>query len=359
LVFLNHGSFGACPRPVFERYQALQRELEASPVEFLGRRLEGRLDEARAGLAAYLGAEGEDFFFFPNPTAAVNAVARSLSLEPGDQILATDHEYGACDLTWEFVCAKTGAEYVRQEVPVPVGSPEEIVESIWAGHGPRTRVLFVSHISSRTAVQFPVEELCQRAREAGVLSIVDGAHAPGQIPVDVQAVGADFYAATANKWLCAPKGSGFLWGHRERQAEVDPQIVSWGYEPGQRFGERRHWQGTRDPAAWLSIPDAIDFQREHGWNEVRARCRALVNRAREGVVALTGLEPVSGQPLQMASLPLPPCDAEAVQKRLFEEHRIEVPVFDWEGEQFLRVSIQGYNDTADVEALLDALPGVL
>lgn len=341
---------------MFEAYQAWQRDLERSPVEFLGRRFEGLLDAARLELSGLVGGKPGDLLFFPNATAAVNAVARSLPLEPGDEILSTDHEYGAVDLTWQFVAAKTGARYIRQPVPVPLGSAEEVVDAVWAGAGPRTRVLSLSHITSRTALRFPVEALCRRAREAGILSIVDGPHAVAQIPLDVEAVGADFYAGNCHKWLCAPKGAGFLWTRPEQQEWMEPGIVTWGYEPGQRFAERRHWQGTRDPSAYLSVPAAIDFQREHGWDEVRRRSYELVDRARTAVAGWGGLEPLSSHLLQMASIPLPPCEVDEVQRRLFAEHRIEVPVWEWNGMPFVRISVQGYNTDEDVAALIAALP---
>jgi isopenicillin-N epimerase len=363
VVFLNHGSFGACPRPVFERYQAWQRELERRPVEFLQRRLPELLDEARAELAAYVGADPGDLVWAPNATAALNMVARSLDLEPGDEILTTDHEYGALDLTWDFVCRKTAARYVKQPVRPPFRSPEDVVEALWAGVTERTRVLFFSHISSRTATVFPVEELCRRARAAGIMTIVDGAHAPGQIPVDLGSIGADVYAGNCHKWLCAPKGSGFLWARPEHQPWIEPAVVSWGFAPDQAFAERSHWQGTRDPAAFLSVPAAIAFQREHAWERVRDRYHELTREARASISAWSGLEPLTPDSrewfVQMASLPLPPCDPEEVHRRLHEEHAIEVPVWDWNGTPLIRVSLQAYNTAADLEALVDALPRVI
>ncbi len=200
VVFLNHGSFGACPRPVFEVYQAWQRELEWQPVEFLQRRANTLLDEARTRLAAYVNATPDDLVFVPNATIGLNIVARSLPLQPGDEILATDHEYGALDLTWAHVCRKTGARYVRHQIPVPLtGTPEELADAFWAAVTPRTRVVFLSHLTSPTALIFPVAEICRRAREAGIVSIVDGAHVPGHLPLDLTAVGADAYSGNCHK----------------------------------------------------------------------------------------------------------------------------------------------------------------
>jgi hypothetical protein len=200
VTFLNHGSFGACPRAVFERYQEWQLELERQPVLFLARRHEELLGEARAALGAYVGADPDDLVFVPNATAGVNVAARALGLEPGDDVLSTDLEYGALDLTWEHVCAELGARYVRTPIRLPVESAEEIVDAVWAGVGPRTRVLFLSHHTSVTALTLPVEELCRRARERGIRTVVDGAHAPGHLPLDLRALDSDFYAGNCHKW---------------------------------------------------------------------------------------------------------------------------------------------------------------
>jgi len=198
VVFLNHGSFGACPRTVFEVYQNWQLELERQPVAFLGRRAIGLLAEARARLGAYLGCEADSLVYFPNPTTALNMVARSLALQAGDEILTTDHDYGALDRTWRFICKKSGARYIRRAVPLPVGSQDEFVENFWLGVTPQTRVIFISHITSPTALIFPVTQICRRAREAGILTIVDGAHAPGQIPLSLETIGADLYAGACH-----------------------------------------------------------------------------------------------------------------------------------------------------------------
>lgn len=204
VVFLNHGSFGACPRPVFEVYQNWQRELERQPVEFLGRRSTELMAVARAKLAAYLETDAGDVVYFPNPTTAISMVVRSLELKPGDEILTTDHEYGAMDRTWRFLCSQTGWKYVRREIPLPVTTHTELVEHFWAGVTDRTRIIFISHITSPTALTFPVRQICQRAHQAGILTIVDGAHAPGQIPTSLTDLGADIYTGACHKWFCPP-----------------------------------------------------------------------------------------------------------------------------------------------------------
>src|SRR3972149_4609479 len=222
VIFLNHGSFGACPKTVFEVYQNWQRELERQPVEFLGRRIADLLAEARTQLAAYLGVESDEVVCFSNPTMAINMVARSLDLHPGDEVLASDHEYGALDRTWRFICRQKGAKYIQQPISLPITSQEDVIKTIWQGVSKQTRVIFISHITSPTALVFPVEEICHRARTAGILTIVDGAHAPGQIQLDLDTIGADFYAGACHKWLCAPKGAGFLFARRSAQSRLPP-----------------------------------------------------------------------------------------------------------------------------------------
>jgi len=367
VVFLNHGSYGASPRPVFDAYQEWQRELEGQPVEFLGRRLRGLLEASRAALGAYVGADGDDLVYVPNSTFALNVVARALPLSPGDEVLGTDHEYGAIERTWRFVCGRRGARYVRQAVPLRPSSPDEVVEAIWAGVTPRTRVLFLSHITSPTATVFPIEPLLRRARAAGILSVVDGAHAPGQLPLDLEALGADFYAGNCHKWLCAPKGSAFLHARREVQELLSPLVVSWGWQsdrPGpSRFVDEQQLQGTRDPAAFLAVPAAIRFLEQHDWPAVRRRCHDLLAGARRAIGALTGLPPLTPDTpdwyAQMAAFPLPPCDGPALKERLYRSYQIEVPVTSWQGLAFVRVSVQGYTSAADVAALVGALADLL
>ena len=364
VVFLNHGSFGACPKAVFAEYQRLQLELEREPVDFLhtDRTLPARQAAVRAGLGAFLGARADDLALVPNATWGGNVVARSLRLAPGDEVLTTDHEYGAMERTWAFACEKAGARLVRRELPLPLDDPAAVVDAVWAGVTPRTRVLVVSHVTSSSGVILPVGELVRRAREHGLLSFVDGAHAPGQVPLDLDALGADFYTGNCHKWLLAPKGAAFLHARRDRQDRLEPLAVSWGWRadrPGpSRFVDEHDWTGTRDPSAHLAVPAALAFRREHDWDKVMAGCRELALAARDLLLAEVGLPalcPPHPWLAQMVAIPLPPVDAARLGAALRERHAIEVPVTTCAGRPWLRISLQAYNTLRDIELLIDAL----
>jgi isopenicillin-N epimerase len=344
VVFLSHGTFGACPRPVFERYQAWQRELEREPVEFISRRLPDLLEHARSELGGFVGAAGDDLTFVPNATTGVNLAARALDLQPGDEVLATTLEYGACELTWERVCERTGARYVRAEVG-----------QLFEHRSERTRAVFLSHITSETARLLPVEEVVAEARAEGLATIVDGAHAVAQVDLDLAALGADFYAGNCHKWLSCARPSGFLYVRPEWQQRVDGPIISWGYEEPSSYQSRVERQGTRDPSAYLTVPAAIEFHREHNDRE---RCVSLAREARRELCALLGTEPIAPEEmvLQMASVRLATPDP-GLSQRLFDDYRIEVPL-SRDG-SLLRVSIAPYNDRNDVERLLSAVSAVV
>jgi len=340
VTYLNHGSFGACPRPVFEVYQQWQRELEREPVEFIIRQLPDLLAESRAALAAYVGAAADDLTFVPNAGTGVNMAARAVGLAPGDEVLATDLEYGAMNFTWEWICERAGARYVR----VPW---DELFEHV----SERTRVLYLSHITSETGLELPAAELVARGRDLGLVTIVDGAHAPGHVPLDIASIGSDFYSGNCHKWLCAPKGAGFLWVAPEWQERVHGTIVSWGYsEDRGSFIERTQFQGTRDSSAYLSVPAAIAFVQEH---DDAARCAALAREARRRLCELLDTEPIAPEAMvqRMASFRVPG-DAYALQHALWENHRIEIPAMQ---DDLMRVSIAMYNDRTDVDRLLSAL----
>lgn len=362
VTFLNHGSFGACPAEVFEVYQAWQLELEREPVEFLGRRLPHLMLGARRALSGYLACDEDELVFVHNATTAINTVARSLPLAAGDEILATNLEYGALDRAWDAVCRDRGSRYVRMPVSLPVGSREDVADEIWSGVTDRTKVLFISHITSTSALTLPVELLIPRARERGITTVIDGAHVPGQIPLDLHALGADFYTGNCHKWMMTPKGCAFLYAHRSVQYVVRPIVVSWGDNPldTTEFVRELEFQGTNDFASYLSIEAAIGFMQRHDWSTVRQRCHLLVDRYRERMRLITGLPSLSPDGTdwysQMSSHPLPECDGDAFQRTLFDEYRIEIPVMRGpSGESFLRISVQGYNTIEDVDRLLAAV----
>jgi len=370
VAFLNHGSFGAAPRPVMQAYQEWQVRLEREPVQFMATDLPGLLARARETLGGFVGARPEDLVFVPNATYAVNAVARSIKLSPGDEILATDHEYGACDRTWQFACQESGARYVRQPISLPAESAEAIVDQLWQGVTPRTRLIALSHITSPTALTLPAQSIGRRAREQGILTLIDGAHAPGQIPLHLATLGVDFYAGNCHKWMMAPKGAGFLFARPEVQALVQPLVVSWGWQPepwfttGSTFVDLFEWGGTDDPAAFLAVPAAIEFMRQHDWPAVRSECHTLLRRALQEIGEETGLTGAyaadDGFYHQMGIAPLPPVgDVREFQKRLYQEHRVEVPILEWNDRPFVRISVQGYNTQADLDRLRHGLGTLL
>jgi isopenicillin-N epimerase len=362
VTFLNHGSYGATPKPVFKEYQRWQRELENQPVEFLGRRHNDLMRTSREALGNYLGTSAGNLIYAQNVTIALNIVASSLELDGGDEVLSTNHEYGALDRTWRFLSKERGFTYITQ--PVDLTSQDAFVESLWRGVALRTRVIFLSHITSPTATIFPVEKIIQRARAAGILTIIDGAHVPGQLQLNLDSLGADFYGGNLHKWLCAPKGAGFLYARPEVQHLLKPLVVSWGYEPetpsGSNFIDHNEWWGTRDIAAFLTVPKAIEFQQEQDWAEVRSVCHRLAVETWNRINDLTGLVPLHSDPetwfAQMTISPLPAdTDIIAFKKRLYDEYRIEIPLFDWQGSKLIRLSVQGYNSKHDMDKLLDAL----
>ena len=370
IVFLNHGSFGATPRPVFAEYQEWQRCLEQQPVQFIVNELWDYLAFAREKLGAFIGANPSDLVFIPNSTFGLNVVARSLKLRPGDEVLTTNHEYGACDNVWHFLSQKHGFRYVQQSISLPVVSPEAIVEQLWQGVTPHTKYIFLSHITSATALCFPVAEICRRAREEGIITIIDGAHAPGQIPLDLKAIDPDFYFGNTHKWLCSPKGSAFLFARADKQPLIEPLVIGWGWGQnrtltfGSDFLDYMQWLGTNDLSAYLSVPAAIRFQEEHNWTAVRNQCHVLLSQAMHSICTLTGLPPIypegGGFYHQMATIPLPQLvDTEAFKVQLYEAYKVEVPIVTWNGRHFIRISIQAYNTPSDVDTLLEALGTLL
>jgi isopenicillin-N epimerase len=375
VIYLNHGSFGACPRQVFDAYQSWQRELERNPVAFIGQRLPALLSQARFKLADYLGVDPNEVVYFTNPTTAINMAARSLDLKPGDEILTTTFEYPAMEQTWNYIAHKTGARYIHQPTPLPVLSEEEFIESFWTGVNPNTRVIFLSHIAPFIALILPIQEICRRARAAGIITMIDGAHAPSQIPLNLTEIGADVYVGACHKWLSAPKGAGFLYASPAAQAWLEPLVISGGWVEEKPLSslnapDGRSWlvvynesQGTRDPSAFLSVPAAIQFQESHHWDEQRQRCHELISSTRARINALTGLPalcPDSNRFFsQMASVLLPDTDIGLLGRRLNEEFHIVAPIIPVQDKFCLRISFQAYNDEYDADQIVHALAEIL
>ncbi len=374
VVFLNHGSFGACPRPVFAKYQEWQLELERQPVEFLGRNLTETMRVPRIALAEELGTTPDNIVGLTNATLGLNIVAQSLDLKPGDQILTTDHEYSALEKTWAYVCRKTDAEIVVVKVPLPLTSEAQFTDAILAGMTERTRVLFLSHITSPTALLFPIERSIAEARKRGIWSVIDGAHTPGHIRLELDRLGADFYAGNCHKWLMTPKGSAFLHARPEVQPLINPLVISHGWtdkskEPGAKgafgnspFIDELEMQGTRDPAPWLTVPAALDYRRENDWASVAAHCQALAQDTARRLAERTGLAPLSTPEFcapQMVAMPLPDCDTDALKLALYDKYRIEIPVFRWQDTCIIRLSVQGYNSRPQMDLLIEALTDLL
>jgi len=374
VAFLNHGSYGACPREVLRHQADLRAEMEAEPVRFLGRDLDDRLDAARAALGAFVGADPDDLAFVSNATGGVNAVLRSLRLAPGDELLTTDHAYQACRNTLDFVAERSGARVVTVTLPFPVASGQAIVDTVLAGVTPRTRLALLDHITSPTALILPIGPLVAALAARGIESVVDGAHAPGMVPLDLRALGAAYYSGNCHKWLCTPKGSAFLFVRRDRQADIHPLTISHGAvgeRPGRtRFRLEFDWMGTQDPTAWLSVPKAIEYLGglvPGGWPALMARNRAVALEARRLLCAAVGTEPACPDEMigTLASVILPDGPAtetgwrvpDPLKARLFDGHRIEVPIFRWPAppRRLVRISAQLYNHREQYVRLADVL----
>lgn len=374
VVFLNHGSFGACPRPVFETYQAWQLELERQPVAFLGRDLSERTKVPRVALSAFLGTTSENIVGLVNATEGLNIVAQSLDLKEGDEILTTDHEYSALEKTWAYVARRTGAKIVTVKVPMPFVSETAFTNTLVEAMNERTRVLFLSHITSPTALVFPIARPIAEAKKRGIWTVIDGAHTPGHIPLNLDALDVDFYSGNCHKWLMTPKGSAFLYVRPELQGMINPLVISHGWtaeskQPDAKgafgnspFIDELEMQGTRDPAAWLTVPAAIEFRREHGWDSVAAGCRELAQDTARRLRELTGLAPLSSPEFcapQMVAMPIPDTDTLELAKALMARYSIEIPVFKWQDHSIVRVSVQGYNSPGQMDILIEALTELL
>jgi isopenicillin-N epimerase len=366
VVYLNHGSFGACPRVVLELQSRLRARLEAEPVRFFLHGLEKMYDEALAALGAFVGADPADLAFVPNATTGVNAVLRSLRFEPGDELLVTDHAYGACRNALDWVAARAGVRVVVARVPFPLSSSDEVESGVLAAATARTRLALLDHVTSPTGLVFPVKRLVAALNERGIDAVIDGAHAPGMLPLALRDLGAAYYTGNCHKWLCAPKGAAFLHVRRDRQEGLVPTTVSHGLtEPRtdrSRFQLLFGWTGTGDPTAALCVPEAIRVVGgllPGGWPELMERNHALALAGRDRLCAALGIgAPAPDSMLgSLATVPLPDGFDQALMDELWTRDAIEVPVFAWPAapRRCIRISAQLYNTIAQMEHLAGAL----
>jgi isopenicillin-N epimerase len=356
--FLNHGSFGATPRAVLESQSRLRERIEARPVEMLGRRCGELLDDSKRVLGEFLGAAPQDIGFTANATAGINAVIRSLTFAGGDELLTTNHVYRAVRKTMQYLAGRAGAMVREVQIPLPVAGPQEIVNAIAGGLTGKTRLVVICHVTSPTAVVFPVAKIVTLCAERGVDVLIDGAHAAGVLDLNIESIGAAYYTGNLHKWLCAPKGSAFLWVRPDRQKGIHPNTISHFLDEG--FANEFNWQGTRDISAWVGAKDSVEFMASLGWPRIKQHNHAMAIWVQAMLCQKWGVEPLT--PLDgsmlgaMASVPLPDGvrrfgTVEALQAVLFNEHRFEVPVIDFDGRWLVRPCCQVYNTAGQYERL--------
>jgi len=367
VTFLNFGSFGACPKPIFERYQQYQLELEQEPVQFITVTGLQYLKQSREALAAYINCPADDVVYVTNPSYAVNIIAKSFNLQKDDEILTTNLEYGACDRTWNYYCKKVGAKYIRQPITLPIPSKEDLINEFFKGLTSKTKLVFISHLTSSTGLRMPVEEICAIAKQKDILTFVDGAHAPGQLPLNLQTLQADIYTGACHKWMMTPKGSSFLYVKNEHQHLFDPLIVSWGYQstaPSQsQFLDYHQMQGTRDFSAFLCIPNAIEFMQQNNWSVVSKTCKEIVQQNAPRFCKLlkaTPTAPITDDFIcQLYSTPIKTKQPLELHRHFFNQYKIEVPVMPHGDNVFLRYSIQAFNTQNDLDKLYNAVEDII
>jgi isopenicillin-N epimerase len=366
--FLNFGSFGACPRVIIDDYQQWQRMLESEPVQFIAFEGAKLLERSRKALATFVGCDADDLVYVTNPTYAVNIVAKSLKLQPNDEILTTNLEYGACDRTWEFYCDKAQAQYVRHPIALPIIDEETCIQDFLKGISPRTKLVFISHITSTTALRLPVEKLIPHLHVLGIPVFVDGAHAPGHIALDLKNLGADYYTGACHKWMMTAKGSSFLYVKPALQSGLEPLLVSWGYKSAQPsqslFLDYHQMQGTRDFSAFLTIPKAIDYMQEHHWPLLSEECKKITfdfGRQLLNIVGSDALAPINTNFMgQMFSCPIEIHQMAApanmgLQRMLYEKYHIEIPAMVHGSSTYLRFSTQVFTHPSDLQHLLSTV----
>jgi isopenicillin-N epimerase len=366
VTFLNHGSFGPAPRPVLEARQKWLDVVQSNPMDFFVRKYGEHLEVVRQRLGTFVGAPPADLAFVANATVGTNTVATSVHLQPGDEVLLNDHEYGAVLRIWQRACERAGATLVVQPIPVPVESPEQIVDALVSGMTARTKLVVFSHITSATAMVFPAEALCREARRRGIAVCIDGPHAIAMRPLNIAALDCDYYLASCHKWLAAPIGSGFMYVHPRAQEMLQPAVLSWGHLPddsGLRWNYELEWFGTHDPAATLAIPAAMDFLDTIGLDAFRDYTHTLARYAREKLSELPGIAPLTADSLDsygsMVALQIPDGEARPLQTLLWQRYQIETFVLNWNNRRLLRVCCHVYTSKEDIVRLSHALQEVL
>lgn len=373
MTFLNHGSFGACPKQVLDFQQRLRSQLEQEPLRFFGREWEPLLDDARTKLAAFMGADVQDLVFVSNATTGVNSVLRSLTFSPGDEILTTNHEYNACRNALDFIASRTGARVVVAKIPFPIDSPQQVVGAVIERVSPKTRLALLDHVTSQTGLIFPIQELVKELQQRSVDTLVDGAHTPGMIPLELREIGAAYYTGNCHKWLCAPKGAAFLYVRRDKQSKIRPLTISHGTNSPRtdktRFQLEFDWTGTDDPTAYMCVPEAIAFMGSllpGGWTELMQQNHQLVLQGRQLLCEALEVQPPSPEEMigSMAVVPLPTTwekrDFMSIHDELFDKFGIEVQLIPWPEKPRLlvRISAQIYNTLEQYEYLAKVLKGL-
>lgn len=363
ITFLNFGSFGACPKEIFDDYIQWQYLLEKEPVQFITVDGFDYIRISANSLSEFINCDAEDLVFVPNPTHAINILAKNIKLQPNDEILTTNLEYGAIDRTWEYYCEKANAKYIKQAISLPIQSKEEFINEFWKGYTENTKIIFISQITSSTALVLPVKEICEEAKKRGLMTIVDGAHVPGHIALDLQNLKADFYTGACHKWMMTPKGCSFLYAKKELQAMLDPLIISWGYKSilpsNSQFFDYHQFNGTRDFSAYLTVPKAIEFMQKHNWKNVSEHCKdQLIECAPKlfDFLKTTGLAPLNKDFYgQICSAEIKTTEPEKLQRFLFEKYSIEIPIMRHGSKNYIRFSFQAFNTQQEIDYLIDSL----
>lgn len=370
ITFLNHGSYGSCPKPVFEVYQKYQTDLESHPIKFMQEDVYKLLEISRESLSHYVNCDKDDLIFVTNPTQAVGTVIHNILINSNDEVLSTNLEYGSCDRMWTYDADQKGYKYIQAEINLPIEDKETFLNQFWSYASAQTKYVFISQITSTTGMILPIPEIVAEAKKRGIKTIIDGAHVPAHIPLDIKELDPDYYTGALHKWLCCPKGSSFLYVKKEKQDGIQPMLKSWGWgeeyekfkssvqlHSPSRFINVFQWQGTRDMSTFFTVPEAIQFQEEHDWDSVRSRSINMVIEARNRINEITKLPKICPDNWlgQMATILFPIDDTVAFKKTLYNDYQIEMPVMRHLEHTAFRISIQGYNSEADIDHLINAL----